>query len=151
MVVAAQATPLDKKAALRHMEKTNPETLALAYDWEDIAAKVVCTQEKIKECVMDLVYNPPFNLGPFRLSSNEPDPQALGMIHLHNRTSSFLDAGVKYSSTPQRHFLRTPRRSLSICTSEQANLTRSVLNSSALTRYLHDSFSSSRRSPHWRS
>jgi len=33
------------------MEKTNPETLALAYDWDDIAAKVVRTQEKIKECV----------------------------------------------------------------------------------------------------
>ena len=62
MVVATQATPLDKKAALRHMEKTNPETLALAYDWEDIAAKVVRTQEKIKECVMDLMSNPPFNL-----------------------------------------------------------------------------------------
>jgi U3 small nucleolar RNA-associated protein 3 len=43
--------PLDKNAALRHMEKTNPETLALAYDWEDIATKVVRTQEKIKECV----------------------------------------------------------------------------------------------------
>jgi hypothetical protein len=36
------------------MEKTNPETLALAYDWEDIAVKVVRTQEKIKECVMSL-------------------------------------------------------------------------------------------------
>jgi len=69
MVVAVQATPLDKKAALRHMEKTNPETLALAYDWEDIAAKVVRTQEKIKECVMNLVSTLPFNLGPsgFRL------------------------------------------------------------------------------------
>jgi len=69
MVVAVQATPLDKKAALRHMEKTDPETLALAYDWEDIATKVVRTQEKIKECVVDLMSNLPFNLGPagFRL------------------------------------------------------------------------------------
>ena len=57
MVVAAQTAPLDKNATLRHMEKTNPETLALAYDWEDIAAKVVRTQEKIKECVVDLVSN----------------------------------------------------------------------------------------------
>jgi len=54
MVVAPQAIPLDKKDALRHMEKTNPETLALAYDWEDIAAKVVHVQEKIKECVTGL-------------------------------------------------------------------------------------------------
>ncbi len=55
MVVATQPIPLDKKDALRHLEKTNPETLALAYDWEDIAAKVVHTQEKIKECVMGLI------------------------------------------------------------------------------------------------
>jgi len=56
------------------MEKTNPETLALAYDWEDIAAKVVRTQEKIKECVMDLVANSPFNLGlsGFRLMNQTP-------------------------------------------------------------------------------
>lgn len=53
MVVAAQTLPLDKNSTLRHMEKTNPETLALAYDWEDIAAKVVHTQEKIKECAMN--------------------------------------------------------------------------------------------------
>jgi hypothetical protein len=53
-------TPLDKKAALRHMEKTNPETLALAYDWEDIAVKVIQTQEKIKECVMSLNCASPF-------------------------------------------------------------------------------------------
>jgi hypothetical protein len=52
MVVSSQPIPLDKKDVLRHMEKTNPESLALAYDWEDIAAKVVHVQEKIKECVM---------------------------------------------------------------------------------------------------
>jgi len=54
MVAAAQPTSLDKKATLRHIEKTNPETLALTYDWEDIAAKVVRTQKKIEECVMHL-------------------------------------------------------------------------------------------------
>jgi U3 small nucleolar RNA-associated protein 3 len=51
MVVAPQPM-LNKKDTLRHMERINPETLALAYDWEDIAAKVVHVQEKIKECVM---------------------------------------------------------------------------------------------------
>lgn len=56
MVVTAQPLPLNKKAALRQIEKTNPETLALAYDWEDTAAKVVHTQEKIKQCVMDLIF-----------------------------------------------------------------------------------------------
>ncbi|KAI9463799.1 hypothetical protein F5148DRAFT_1276468 [Russula earlei] len=68
MAIAIQLTSLDKKAALRHLEKTNPEALALAYDWEDIATKVVHTQEKIKE-----------------LSSTEPDSQVLGMAHLHNQ------------------------------------------------------------------
>ena len=53
MVVATQPIPLNKKDALRHLEKTSPETLALANDWEDIAAKVVHTQEKIKECVIE--------------------------------------------------------------------------------------------------
>ncbi|KAH9985537.1 Sas10 C-terminal domain-containing protein [Russula vinacea] len=94
MVVASQPAPLDKKDALRHMEKTNPETLALAYDWEDIAAKVVHVQEKIKE-----------------LSSTEPDSQALGMVHLHNQalltyatTLAFylyLRASEYYSQRPE--------------------------------------------------
>ncbi|KAI0301157.1 Sas10 C-terminal domain-containing protein [Multifurca ochricompacta] len=68
LVVTTHPVPLDKKAALRLIEKTNPETLALAYDWEDIAVKVVRTQEKIKE-----------------LASTEPESQALGMAHLHNQ------------------------------------------------------------------
>ncbi|KAH9060485.1 Sas10 C-terminal domain-containing protein [Lactarius vividus] len=67
-VVTTRPIPLDKNAALRHIEKTNPETLALAYDWDDIAAKVVRAQEKIKE-----------------LSSTEPNSQVLGMAHLHNQ------------------------------------------------------------------
>jgi hypothetical protein len=56
-----QPKPLDKRDALRHIEKTNPETLALAYDWEDIAIKVVRTQEKIKECVMCQNCDSPFD------------------------------------------------------------------------------------------
>lgn len=86
MVVATQPVLLDKKDALRHLEKTNPETLALANDWEDIAAQVVHTQEKIKECVMGFTLLSPLTL-PCRLSSSEPDSQTLGMVHLHNRTS----------------------------------------------------------------
>lgn len=89
MVVATQPIPLDKKDALRHLEKTNPETLALANDWEDIAAKVVHTQEKIKECVMGFILVSPLTLA-CRLSSTEPDSQTLGMVHLHNRTSLTL-------------------------------------------------------------
>lgn len=61
-VVSTRPIPLDKNAALRHMEKTNPETLALAYDWEDIATKVVRTQEKIKECVYSSTFTLNFDL-----------------------------------------------------------------------------------------
>lgn len=86
MEVATQPVPLDKKDVLRHLEKTSPETLALANDWEDIAAKVVHTQEKIKEWVMSFILVSPLTL-PCRLSSTEPDSQTLGMVHLHNRTS----------------------------------------------------------------
>ncbi|KAH9999604.1 Sas10 C-terminal domain-containing protein [Russula compacta] len=94
MVVTAQPLPLNKKAALKQIEKTNPETLALAYDWEDTAAKVVHTQEKIKQ-----------------LSSTEPDSLALGMVHLHNQalltyatTLAFylyLRASEYYSQRPE--------------------------------------------------
>jgi len=63
MVVVIQAIPLDKKDALRHLEKTNPETLALANDWEDIAARVVHTQEKIKQCVKGFILVLPIDLG----------------------------------------------------------------------------------------
>lgn len=36
---------------LRHMEKTCPETLALAQDWEDVARSVVRTEKKLTEYV----------------------------------------------------------------------------------------------------
>lgn len=102
MVVATQPVLLDKKDALRHLEKTNPETLALANDWEDISAQVVHTQEKIKECVMGSILLSQLTL-PYRLSSSEPDSQTLGMVHLHNRTSLYLFMQVEYSSIPKRH------------------------------------------------
>lgn len=102
MVVATQPVLLDKKDALRHLEKTNPETLALANDWEDISAQVVHTQEKIKECVMGSILLSQLTL-PYRLSSSEPDSQTLGMVHLHNRTPLYLFMQVEYSSIPKRH------------------------------------------------
>ncbi|KAF8272853.1 Sas10 C-terminal domain-containing protein [Lactarius quietus] len=93
-VVSTRTLPLDKNAAIRHMEKNNPETLALAFDWEDIATKVIRTQEKIRE-----------------LSSTEPESQVLGMVHLHNQalltyatTLAFylsLRASEHYSQRPE--------------------------------------------------
>ncbi|KII86949.1 hypothetical protein PLICRDRAFT_43637 [Plicaturopsis crispa FD-325 SS-3] len=58
--------PQDKKSLIRHLEKTSPETLSLARDWEETAYNLVKTQQKIST-----------------LESEEPDALSLGMIHLH--------------------------------------------------------------------
>ncbi|KAJ7134521.1 Sas10 C-terminal domain-containing protein [Mycena epipterygia] len=58
--------PQDPKSLLRHLEKTSPETLALARDWEDTAESLTKTRQKIAT-----------------LELNEPDSLSLGMIHLH--------------------------------------------------------------------
>lgn len=47
--VVTEPILLDKNAILRNVEKTNPETLALAYDWEDTAQKLVRSQQKLKK------------------------------------------------------------------------------------------------------
>ncbi|KAA1469751.1 hypothetical protein DENSPDRAFT_816924 [Dentipellis sp. KUC8613] len=96
--VETQPVLQDKKAIIRHLQKTSPETLALANDWEDVAQKLVRSQERIKE-----------------LEANEPDNVALGMIHLHYQalltyatTLAFylhLRASDKYAQRPE--LLRT--------------------------------------------
>ncbi|KAJ7758492.1 Sas10 C-terminal domain-containing protein [Mycena maculata] len=62
----AEPVPLDPKSLIRHLEKTSPETLALARDWEDTAENVIKTRQKIT-----------------KLEANDPDSLSLGMIHLH--------------------------------------------------------------------
>lgn len=47
--------PQDKKSLLKHLEKTSPETLALARDWDDIAHSVIRAGEKLKRCVPERV------------------------------------------------------------------------------------------------
>ena len=39
----------DKQSLLRHLEKTNPESLALAKDWEDVAHQLHRTRLKIEK------------------------------------------------------------------------------------------------------
>jgi U3 small nucleolar RNA-associated protein 3 len=41
------ALPQDKNSIIHHLEKTSPETLALARDWEDTAQNLVDTQVEI--------------------------------------------------------------------------------------------------------
>ncbi|TFY78528.1 hypothetical protein EWM64_g5487 [Hericium alpestre] len=67
--VDTRPLPTDRKSIIRHLEKTSPETIALAADWEDIALKLVSSQERLKQ-----------------LEVNEPDALSRGMIHLHYQT-----------------------------------------------------------------
>ncbi|KAJ7784672.1 Sas10 C-terminal domain-containing protein [Mycena metata] len=43
----AEPLPQDTKSLIRHLEKTSPETLALARDWEDTAESLTKTRRKI--------------------------------------------------------------------------------------------------------
>jgi U3 small nucleolar RNA-associated protein 3 len=43
--------PQDRQTLIRHLEKTSPETLALARDWDDTAWNLIKSQAKIKKCV----------------------------------------------------------------------------------------------------
>lgn len=44
-----QAFPTDKRSIIRHLEKTNPESLALARDWDDTVHKLQKTHLKIEK------------------------------------------------------------------------------------------------------
>ena len=46
-----QQLPQDKQSLLRHLEKTNPEALALANDWDDVAYSLVKSKAKIEKYV----------------------------------------------------------------------------------------------------
>ncbi|KAK7048271.1 hypothetical protein R3P38DRAFT_2605963 [Favolaschia claudopus] len=66
IVPVEDATPLDPKALIRHLEKTSPETLALARDWEDTAESLMKTRQKVAT-----------------LEATDPDSLSLGMVHFH--------------------------------------------------------------------
>ncbi|PPQ72293.1 hypothetical protein CVT26_007124 [Gymnopilus dilepis] len=63
---ALPTLPTDKQSLLRHLEKTNPEALALARDWDDTARNL----ERIR----------------LRLAKFDQEDPGLGMIHLHYQT-----------------------------------------------------------------
>jgi U3 small nucleolar RNA-associated protein 3 len=43
--------PKDRQSLFRHLEKTNPEALALARDWDDTVWALMNTQKKIAQSV----------------------------------------------------------------------------------------------------
>lgn len=61
--------PTEPKALLRHLERTSPEAVALARDWEDVSEKFIRSQEQIKQ-----------------LEAQYPDALSLGMLHLYYQT-----------------------------------------------------------------
>ncbi|KAI0669213.1 Sas10 C-terminal domain-containing protein [Trametes maxima] len=63
-----QPLPQDKPSLLRHLEKTNPEALALANDWDDVAHSVFKVQNKIA-----------------KLEKEDPSALSLSMMHLHHQ------------------------------------------------------------------
>ncbi|KIK07982.1 hypothetical protein K443DRAFT_672868 [Laccaria amethystina LaAM-08-1] len=64
--IVISALPTDKKLLLRHLEKTSPEALALARDWDETAQLVSPTREKLQQVEL-----------------KDPDALHLGMLHLH--------------------------------------------------------------------
>ncbi|KAH9948836.1 Sas10 C-terminal domain-containing protein [Amylocystis lapponica] len=68
-VPVVQPLLTDKYALLRHLEKTNPEALALARDWDDVVYQLVQAEEKIA-----------------KVEAESPDTINLGMLHLHHQT-----------------------------------------------------------------
>lgn len=67
--------PTDKASLMRHMEKYDPLSLALARDWEDIAYQVLETSQAVKEYAACLV---PFPRSNFSVESK---PRAQMILH----------------------------------------------------------------------
>ncbi|KZT27417.1 hypothetical protein NEOLEDRAFT_1240361 [Neolentinus lepideus HHB14362 ss-1] len=88
------ALPTDKKAVIKHLEKTSPETLALARDLEDVVENLKSTKAKIAQ-----------------LEADTNDDVLLGMAHLHYQalltyttTLAFyfhLRSSPKYAAKPE--------------------------------------------------
>lgn len=55
MSSVAPPIPEDPQAIVRHLQMTNPEALALARDWEDVAEDLITAQQAIQK------YDPPLS------------------------------------------------------------------------------------------
>ncbi|KAG6850725.1 hypothetical protein H0H93_009348 [Arthromyces matolae] len=62
-----QKLPQDQKSLLRHLEKTIPETLALARDWQDAIENLAKTKERIQQ----------------NSETEVVDRMSLGMLHIY--------------------------------------------------------------------
>ncbi|PCH40007.1 hypothetical protein WOLCODRAFT_142871 [Wolfiporia cocos MD-104 SS10] len=86
--------PQDKQGRIRHLEKTNPEGLALARDWDDCASKLMQSKARIE-----------------KVGTDSSDVTELGMSHVYYQalltyttTLAFylhLRASEKYAQKPE--------------------------------------------------
>ena len=67
--------PTDKASLMRHLEKYDPLSLALARDWEDVAYQVLETSQAVKEYVALVEFNFPTK------HSAELRPRAQTILH----------------------------------------------------------------------
>lgn len=82
----------DKVTIIRNLQKTSPETLALAQEWDDIARAVVKAEQKVEQ-------------------AQSAAPQTLGLVYLHHQTVLtyatvlayylYLRASPKYAARPE--------------------------------------------------
>ncbi|KAL0581015.1 something about silencing protein 10 [Marasmius crinis-equi] len=91
----AKALPKDKNSIIRHLERTDPLSLALARDWSDTTQDLLKAKERVEQ-----------------LEATDPSSPALGMIHLHYQTLMtyatalafylHLRAQEKYAQKPEQ-------------------------------------------------
>ncbi|CAE6414240.1 unnamed protein product [Rhizoctonia solani] len=113
-VPVAPTLPADKASLMRHIEKYDPLSLALARDWEDIAYQVVETSAAVKQ-----------------VEQESPDDPALGLMHLHHQTLlSYATALAFYlhlQSTPTNNNTSTSSGNLGPTPAEAKRLRTEVI------------------------
>ncbi|CAE6414690.1 unnamed protein product [Rhizoctonia solani] len=113
-VPVAPALPTDKASLMRHIEKYDPLSLALARDWEDIAYQVVETSAAVKQ-----------------VEQESPDDPALGLMHLHHQTllsyATTLAFYLHLQSTPTNNGTSTSSENPGLTSTEAKRLRTEVI------------------------
>lgn len=114
-VPAAPVLPTDKASLMRHIEKYDPLSLALAREWEDVAYQVIETNAAVKQ-----------------VQQESPDDPALGLMHLHHQTllsyATTLAFYLHLQSTPSNSDPSTPANTASLAPTEAKRLRTEVVS-----------------------
>ncbi|CAE6529450.1 unnamed protein product [Rhizoctonia solani] len=119
-IPAVPALPTDKASLMRHIEKYDPLSLALARDWEDVAYQVIETSAAVKQ-----------------VEQESPDDPALGLMHLHHQTllsyASTLAFYLHLQSTPTNNDVVSTSSATSCPTPAEAKRLRAEVIARLLT------------------